>query len=212
MIKLKLALLVFVSLLIAGCGSSPKVEVVDLNKVLDIMMSTLDKMKKAKGDKKSADKATKEEKDKFMKEFNTLYAIELNKAKITSKPIGTVVNADGSITGYADINKNKTKDFGETDLFKVEIDFDRSRLIASDLQNGYRRDHGFSMGGFVAGMILGNMLSRQRGAGIGGKRFSNSKMSPKNYHSGAVSKAKSRAAAKSRAKSRSRSGSFSRGK
>ena len=131
MIKLKLVLLAFVSILIAGCGSSPKVEVVNLNKVLDVMMSTLDKMKKEKGDKKSADKATKEEKDKFMKEFNTLYAIALNKAKITSKPIGTVVNTDGSITGYADINKNKTKDFGETDLFKVEIDRKSTRLNSS---------------------------------------------------------------------------------
>jgi len=203
--KLKLFIVAIAALVVASCGG-PKVEVINLNKVLDVMVATLNTLKKENKTEKKPEAATAEEKKKFMETFNERYITDLNNAKLMSKPLATRVNADGSITGFEDINKNKKYDIGEKDLFKIVIDSPNKRLIAMDLQGGYRRSTGFSMGGFVAGMVLGHMLSGQTRAGISPNRYSNMQMSPKNYHSSAVSRAKARA------KSRSRSGSFSRGK
>lgn len=192
-----------------GGGGGPQVEIIDLNKVLDISKNTLNEMDAKAGDKKidANDAAAKQ---KYMDEFNQTLAKNLNAAKLMSTPIGTKVEREGSILGFTDTNKNMQLDDGggEKQLFRIEIDKSKNRLIAADLQRGYYRDTQFSGMGFLAGMLLGNMLSRQSAAGLSSSRYSNTQMSPRNYHSGAVSRA--RAAAN--AKSRSRSGSFSRGK
>ncbi len=211
MLRLKILLAALSLVVVAGCGG-PRVDVIDLNKVLSVMTATLDKMKKEHGNK-TIDQNDPIAKQKFMKEFNTRFAKDLNAAKMISKPIGTRIEADGSVLGFTDTNKNMVRDYGDRPIFKIEIDIARNRLIATDLQYGYRRDSHFSgMSGLVTGMIIGSLLSRQRSFGITGSRFSNMRMSPRNYHSSAVSRAKSIARARARARSRSRSGSFSRGK
>lgn len=204
--SLKVSVLSMLLFVLAGCGGGGNVEVIDLNRVLDVMVSTLDSMQAPMGSKKADDGQETPEKAAFMTEFNGNFAADLNAAKLMSQPIGTEVNADGSITGFTDANKNMMLDGSDKKVFKVEIDAERSRLIATDLQNGYHRDSGFSMAGLAVGMLVGSMLSRQRGAGINSSKFSNMKMSPKNYHSSAVAKAKSSA------RSKSGSGSFSKGK
>jgi len=192
--------------LLIGCGGET-VEVIDLSKVLDVMVKTFDDMDAKMGSAFQGNKEDPKVREKYMADFSAKYAENLNNAKLMSKPLGTQVKPDGSIAGFTDPNKNRQYDSGEPQLFSVEIDMERNRLIATDTQNGYRRDHGFSMaGGLVAGMLIGHMLSRQRGAGITGSRFSNMKMNPANYHGGAVNRAKASARA------RSGSGSFSRGK
>ena len=205
MLRFKWFYSVFVIVVLTGCGGQP-VEVIDLNRVLDIMGKTFDKMETSGIGQNKIDAKDPATQDKFMAEFNDQFAIDLNQANLVSHPIETVVNADGSVTGFNDENRNKTIDIGEKKLFTVEVDAARNRFIATDDQNGYRRDRGFSMGGFMTGMLIGNMLTRQRGAGIGGSRYANMRMSPNNYHSAATRKAKSTA------RSRSGSGSFSRGK
>lgn len=194
-----------------GGGGGPQVEVINLNKVLDISKNTLNEMDAKAGDKKidANDTAAKQ---KYMDEFNQTLAKNLNAAKLMSTPIGTKVEREGSILGFTDTNKNMQLDDGrgEQRLFRVEIDKPKNRLIAADLQRGYNRDsdYQFSGTGLLAGMLLGHMLSRQSAAGLSSSRYSNTQMSPRNYHSGAVSRARAAASAKSR----SRSGSFSRGK
>ncbi len=211
MLRVKILLAVLLLVVMNGCGG-PSVDVIDLNKVLSVMTATLDKMKKDYGGK-TIDKNDTAARQKFMQEFNTRFAKDLNAAKMISKPIGTRIEADGSILGFTDLNKNMTRDYGDKPIFKVEIDIARNRLIASDLTYGYRRDSYFSgMSGLVTGMIIGSLLSRQRSFGVSSSRFANMRMSPRNYHSSAVSRARSIARARARARSRSRSGSFSRGK
>jgi hypothetical protein len=198
--------------MLSACGGQ-RVEVINLNRVLDVMKSTLKEMD-AKGGGAKIDPKDTAAVQKYMNDFNTAFAKNLNAAKLMKTPIGTKVEREGSILGFTDKNKNMQLDYGrgERRLFRVEIDKPKNRLIAADLQRGYYRDSGyhFSGTGLLAGMLIGHMLSRQSAAGLSSSRYTNSRMSPRNYHSGAVSRA--RAAARARARSRSRSGSFSRGK
>jgi len=203
---MKNSLITLLLLTLAACSGSTPVEVVDLNKVLDVMVTTLDQEQAKMGSEfqgKSEDPAAREE---FMTRFNVKYAENLNKAKLMSQPIGTSVNKDGSISGFIDPNKNMTMDAGEQKIFIVEIDSARNRLIATDTQRGYHRDSGFSMAGLATGLLIGHLLSRQSAAGVNTNKFSNMKMSPQNYHAGAVQQAKASA------KARSGSGSFNKGK
>lgn len=202
-----------IALGLTACGGSDaNVEVVNLNKVLEVMNKTMDKMQKevaASGESK-LNKEDPAVRKAFMEKFNVELAKDLNEAKLMSTPIGTEVKNDGAIEGFADLNKNSKQELGqgEKSLFKVEIDGPRNRLIATDLQHGYRRDSGFSTGGLLTGMLIGHLLSRQLSAGVSPNKHANTKVSPSGYHSQAVSNAKASASARTSSKS----GSFSRGK
>ena len=226
----------------AGCSSSePDVEVIDLNRVLDIMIGVLEKpadaavakktekkevkadAKEAKG-KEGADEGAekkpgevelqpvepiKEDKAKqtaFLKQF----ADELNKAKLVKSPVGVILNGDGSVEGFTDNNKNAQKDAGEAMLFTVQVDAERSRLIASDGEH-YRPAAYRPHFGFFSGYLLGSMLGRQNSFFSSGAKpnFGATQMSPSNYHSSAVTKARARV---SSARGRTGSGGFSGGK
>jgi hypothetical protein len=110
---------------------------------------------------------------------------------------------------------------GETKEFTVTIDPANNRLVASD-NNGYHRPHGygFSPGGMMMGYMLGPMMGRQGSFYSGAMssarpNFSNTSMSPANYHQSAVSSVRSRSSASSMSSgARSRTGSkgFSFGK
>lgn len=204
---------------IVGCGSS-NVEVVDLNKVLDVFASTLDELDKKHSDKGESEVAAvdaADEEDGQRKEFLDLYATNLNKARIIKSAVGVEMSPSGDILGFKDANSNKARDSGEKEIFKLQIDADNSRVIASD--GTYYRDHRYRpRAGFFTGYLIGSMLGRNRsyysGARASSKpNFRNKQMSPKNYHSNAVSKARSKARSRS-SSSRSRSGSrgFSFGK
>ena len=213
--------------LVGGCSSS-SVEVVDLNKVLDIFSATLTELDGTKtadvtakaddakaGDAKAGDEANKavvgievvdeEDKDKTAS-FVKLFQTKLNAAKLVSSPITVKIEESGIINGFAN---NKS-------LFKIEIDEERNRVVASD-GAGHYRDHGYRRShGFFSGYLFGRMLSGNRsyytGARAGAKpNYGAKSMSPKSYHASAVSKARASARTSS---SRSKSGSkgFSFGK
>ena len=92
------------------------------------------------------------------------------------------------------------QDDGEGKVFTVEIDHERKMLIATDV-SGNGTHMGFSGSGFLAGALIGHMLSRQRAAGVGPNAFNNRKtVDRSNYR------------APSSARSRSRSGGLGRGK
>lgn len=83
-----------------------------------------------------------------------------------SKPLVTRVHKDASIRGHSDENGNGEVDGGEPLLFIVEIDSANGRLIASASEEGSAYSHRPRGGGFMAGYLVGAMLSRQRSAGI----------------------------------------------
>ena len=225
--------------LVTGCSSSPDVQVVDLNKVLDVFSATLAELDGEKpaeanaeggGDVKAqvakaqaadgqavaaqdvvavevVDEEDKEKTDLFVELFRT----KLNAAKLVSTPIGVKIEESGIINGFADADKNNVMGVGEKSLFKIEIDEERNRVVASDGGGHYRDHHYRRSHGFFTGYMFGRMLSRNRGYYTGARasakpNYGKTSMSPKTYHASAVSKAKATARA-SRSSSRSKAGS-----
>ena len=202
---------------ISGCGSGDDVEVVDLNRVLDVLAKVLEEPMgpvqpqtepAAKEVQPIAEADPAKEAD-FLKRFATA----LNEEKLVKSPVGVTMLADGSIEGFTDPNSNMTKDADEQHLFKVQIDAENSRLIASDEAGGYHRDRQYTYrpGGFFMGYMLGSMMGRQNNyyasAGQAKPNFRNMQMSDRNYHSQAVSAATARSASV-RSKGGSRGFSF----
>lgn len=135
-----------------------------------------------------------------MDKFAAKYGEGLNAAQpaINANPIGIESQANGAILSFDDANSNGIKDAGEKDLFTMEVDSENNQLIAST--EGESRNSGFSGTGLLMGMMIGNMLSRQRATGT----------NPASRKSTARGTASARSATS--AKSRSGSGSHSRGK
>lgn len=170
-----------------GNGSSK--DEIDLNLVLDITVETLH----------SVSERTIEGADSELA-FNELaetLAIDYNKSTpaIYTTRIGVSPQTDSSLLAFADTNTNKALDEGEALLFKIEIDGEQARVIASS-NSGAVNDHHFSGTSLIAGYLIGSMLTRQRGAGVTSKSLASKKP------------VTSRAAAKARAGS----GSHSKGK
>ena len=139
--------------------------------------------------------------DKDMNQFNDYLGSVMNsEPRFYDKTIGTSLEKDASFLGFDDKNGNGIQDEGEEPIFKVEIDGENKRLIASDPENNSSHT-GFSGGGFLAGILLGNLLNRQRGAGIAPNSFNDRK-----------STARSSYKAPSSARSRARSGGLFGGK
>ncbi len=188
-------------MIIAGCSSQKK-ETVDLDKVLNIMQSTLDELNKTVPVKSGiyTDNTTdgsfapippEKQNDEFNRVFTRRFQQNLNAAKLAQNQIGVNMPQDGSVEGYIDYNSNFSQDSGEKTIFKVELDVERNRLIATDTQNQYRRSTGYSFAqGMFAGYLLRSMFGRQRGMGIMPSRFSNMKMSSNNYRTKSTSSAK----------------------
>ena len=152
-------------------------------------------------------------------EFLKKYAAKLNELKVMKEPVGVSMSAGGEIVGFQDPNGNLIQDAGETKEFTVTMDIAHNRLVASD-NNGYHRPHsyGFRPSGMMMGYMLGSMMGRQNsfysGANAGARPgFSNTPMSPANYHQSAVSSVKStRMSSSSSARVRTGSKGFSFGK
>ena len=120
--------------------------------------------------------------------------------KFYDQPIGIALQKDASFLGFADANANKVQDSGEDKIFTVEIDSENKRLIATDT-TGAGAHYGFSGAGFLAGALIGSMLSRQSAAGVKPGAFNNR-----------TTTARSSYKAPSSARSRARSGGLGRGK
>lgn len=209
----KLTGLILIVLLLAGvfsgCTGSRK-EIIDLDKVLDVMQASLDELNKTtpiktdfftdvpedvasstSGNDSFLPIPPEKQSNDFNRTFTAKFENDLNAAGLSKNRIGVNLAKDGSVEGYPDYNKNFKQDVNEKTMFKVEIDVERNRLIATDTQNQYRRSSGYSFAqGMFASYLLSSMLGRQRSAGIRSSRFAGMKMSSPNYRKSALSKFK----------------------
>jgi len=170
------------SMLLISCGGGGT-PIPDLDQALNIAAESLTQFDASEDDIKE---------EEAMEEFAIVYTNNLNASQpaVHTGPLAVAAQADGSFSVFDDKNSNKLADSGEDELFKVEVDNENGRLIAS--AESYVRDRGFSGGGLLMGYLIGSMLGRQRAAGV---TPSTKKASPKMS-----------------AKQRARSGSHSRGK
>lgn len=225
----------------SGCQSRTAVEVVDLNKVLDIY----DRAVKSKEDPELAnsetansttansaaanstteDKPTTEENAEDTKAFLKLFADELNKASLIKSTIGVDIQVSGIIRGFVDRDKNGSRDLSGSNeplLFTIEFDKQGERVIATQTVAGqqYRRDHHYGSGYrnyYYFHHMRNSMWSRQNSYYSSSRpqpNYSGLSMSSPNYHTAAVSKAQAASRASSRSSARGSSGSrsFSSGK
>ena len=186
---------VFVALGLASCGSSdpgPNLQVILARTTA--ALKTFDAHLK----KNNIQKAT----NQHMGLFNSFMQRAINlKPPVYKTPIAIKLKKNATFEGYGDKNANGKVDSGEKQLFKIEIDMTNKRLIATDT-SGKSTGRGFSGMGFLAGALIGNLMGRQRAAGIGANHFNNRKVtSPRSYSS-----------TRSRARSRARSGGLFGGK
>lgn len=108
-----------------------------------------------------------------MEQFKEFYVSILNyEPRFYDDTLGLTVQEDASFLGFADTNANGIQDEEEAKVFTVEIDSENERLIATDV-SGNSTGLRFSGTGFLTGMLIGNLLSRQGRAGVRPGSFSN---------------------------------------
>lgn len=139
---------------------------IDLNIVLDITVDTLDSFQK-KLDLPSKDEQTTADDDQIFIQLAEVLGDNYNQAqpKLIESQIAVSPQSDASLLAYADTNLNSVLDEKEDLLFKIEIDGENARILATS-QSGAVNEHGFSGSGLLAGYLIGSMLSRQGRAGV----------------------------------------------
>jgi len=237
MVSIARAIAVAFMLLVTGCGGSRRIEVIDLDRVLTVLDTVMktpigDGTPTPEGGKPAEGGAVEieridpnDERKDLTAEFLTRFSTALNAAKLMSKPIGVVLESSGAMLGFTDYNGDGNKSGSDRDLFRIEVDTDKSRIIASDLQRPqYRRDHYYGGsyyghryhggGGFFMGYMLGSMSGRSHhyyGSSRRRPNYGGMSMAPSGYQRTAVRTAKTKARAASRSRSRARSSARSRG-
>ncbi len=190
-------------------AASPKA---NLEKILEI---TADELKKFEEKHKDTTK------EKAMSDFSLSLADTLNttEPKVYPKTLGVVAEKDGSFTGFEDKNVNKLKDEGEPTAFKIEIDGEKQKLIASNSERSAESGIGGLMmgmaGGMMMGMLVGSIMNRQRATGTRPGANTPPPRPPSRATSSSSRMGSNTASSRSSvpsARSRSGSGSFSSGK
>ena len=189
-------------LLFTACGGGEPAPKANLERILEISADEL---------KAFETKHSDTSKEKAMGDFALSLADTLNatEPKVYPKTLGVVAEKDGSFTGFHDENVNKLKDSGEAEVFKVEIDGEKQKLIASNNERSAESPFGGMMMGMMMGMLMGNIMGRQRATGTKPGANTPPRKSAKSSSSSSSSK---KSFSTPSAKSRAGSGSFSSGK
>ena len=222
------------ALLLTGCNRGP-IELVNLDRVLDILSEELKRpidstatgsveIAKAE-DGQVAGLEESAEKKEMTEQFLDRFAQSLNAAQLLSTPIGVRMDSSGSMYGFSDYDGNMQQNGSDRALFRVDVDPENGRMIATDLQRPqYRRDHyyrgyygGYGYhgggGGFWMGYMLGSMRGRSDRYYAAPSRtrpsYNTMSMAPRGYHGAAQQKARTRARSRSFSSARSRSSSRS---
>jgi len=194
-------------LLFTACGGGEPEPKANLERILEI---SADELKAFETKHKDTSK------EKAMSDFALSLSDTLNSTepKVYPKTLGVTAEKDGSFTGFRDDNVNKLQDKGEPTIFKVEIDGDKQKLIASDSERSAESSFPFGgmMMGMMAGMLMGNIMNRQRATGTTPGANTPPRKSAKSTKSSAFSSSSSKKSSTPSAKSRAGSGSFSSGK
>jgi hypothetical protein len=162
--------------MLSACGNSP--ESADLSAVLDRTLNALDSYDSYLAENNVA-KATDEHMPELIGHLHTAYNAQ---PAFYNAPVGVALKEDASFDGFKDDNNNNIKDSGERTIFTVEIDSANQRLIATD-ETGTSTFRSAGTG-FLAGALMGHLLSRQSAAGIKPGAFNNRKVSsPTSYRS-----------------------------
>ena len=159
MMKQLLAISAFTLSLLVGCGGSAAI---DLNRVSEIATDSMQAMSR-RTDINDGDKAI----EALRKEFE----LKLNSSRPMVYPesyIAVTAEADGSFKGFKDVDNNHQQSAEEEDLFKIEIDTENQRVLASNPSGDETASSPFSgmMTGMLMGMLMGNLMGRQRSAGV----------------------------------------------
>lgn len=140
---------------------SPASSDVDLGKVLDRTQHALASYNKYL----NKNKITEVKKEHVTKMTGYVHEVMNVQPVLHNNPIGVKMLKDASFEGFDDGNNNNIKDSGDKKLFRVEIDFEGKRLIASDSEG-----RGFTGSGLVTGllggMLMGRLMGNQRSAGV----------------------------------------------
>ncbi|MGC1442479.1 MAG: hypothetical protein WA888_17910 [Burkholderiaceae bacterium] len=177
-------------------GDSNRPESADLGQVLDRTVFALEKY-----DTHLKENKVTEAGDAQFKELTGFMGNVMNQEpRFHEAPIGVQLRNDATFEGFADRNGNKVKDSDEAEVFTVEIDSEKKRLIATDTAGG-ASDVGFSGGGFLAGALIGGLLARQLAGGVKPGAFNDRKTTPRNAYKSPAS-----------ARTRARSGGLGKGK
>jgi hypothetical protein len=178
--------------LLTACDNRDTSMLNDLNKSLDVASNTMNSFE---------DSGSDVTQDNAMDVFSKNYASNLNSEQSLNHlgPMGVQTENDGSFTAYADTNSNQVKDADEKGIFKLEADAENNRLVASTDSEVAQQPHMGMGSGFLMGMLMSNMLGRQRATGT-------------NPASRRATKRSSAAKKTPSAKSRAGSGSHSSGK
>lgn len=170
-----------------GAYQDSKPQTADLGQVLDRAEYALENYQPA-GD------VGAEVTDAQMQDFTIFMTDVMNvQPSFYDTNLGMELKEDAVFMGYTDGNFNRTRDADEKDVFKLEIDTEGSRLIATDM-TGDSVHKGFSGTGLIAGLILGNILARQTRAGVNRNSFASRQTKPRNsYTASSTARSKSRA-------------------
>ena len=116
--------------------------------------------------------------------------------RLYNKPVGVNLREDAAFVGFADANGNNVSDPGEKDIFTIEIDAERNRIIATDLVSG-EGTYRLSGSGLLLGYMAGRLLGRQGRAGVKPSSFAGRNVKSSSEYR------KTRPAPKARSKTRS---------
>ena len=176
---------------------------IDLNHVLDITVDAIYAFENMYGDKikelsaESADPSDLE--NEAIWTFTTDLKVAYNNAMpaLTPENISVQPMMDASFIGFKDSNLDDEWDQETEDaLFQIELDGERSRVIATSNSGAIDEHHISGMPGFFGGYLMGSLLGRQMSSGVKSSDLA----------------AKKPISAKASAKARAGSGSYSRGK
>ena len=155
---LTIALASMIALTLTGCGGTSSV---DIKQVLIRTADTFDRF-----DRYMTRYSYKSMTPQLFAQLTIWLNQEMNRSPaLHAKRIATRINKNASIDGHSDHNGNGKVDAAEPRLFKIEIDTDKRRIIATaegGSSYGYRPGYRSFMGGYLVGGLLG----QQRRAGI----------------------------------------------
>lgn len=166
---LKLSTISILAFAVAACSgakSTPKGP--DLGNVLDRTVAALE-YAEVNLEKPEDEAGTEEQLTTFTQIMTQVMNAD---PAVHNQPVGMSLREDAAFIGFEDKNGNAVSDPGEKDLFSVEIDGERNRIIATDLASG-EGTYRLSGTSLFAGYMLGRLMSRQGRAGVKPSSFAN---------------------------------------